>query len=59
MKATEASLRKFLKKSPQFVIPIYRRSSTASTGIPSSPQVLLLLSSVYSTLSENAKSRSQ
>ena len=26
MKATEANLLKFLKKSPQFVIPIYQRN---------------------------------
>lgn len=26
MKATEASLLQFLKKSPQFVIPIYQRT---------------------------------
>jgi hypothetical protein len=26
MKATEASLLKFLRKSPQFVIPIYQRN---------------------------------
>ena len=32
MKATEAKLLDFLKKSPQFVIPIYQRTGMSAGG---------------------------
>ena len=34
MKATEANLLEFLKKSPQFVIPIYQRTMDFVVSIP-------------------------